>query len=193
MRLGAAMRRRLWRTAFACSGGLAVEGPVPGGPCVVVANHCSHADTAALLAALPARLRPSVAAAADYWFANRARALVCRTLVSGFPVRRGGGGSRDLAAAVRLLDQGRVLVVYPEGTRSRDGRVGDFHGGAARLAEAAGVPIVPVLLEGTGRVLPVHGRLSRAPVTVRFLPPVSDLETAHHLMRSRQLPTTPEG
>ncbi|WP_219825747.1 lysophospholipid acyltransferase family protein [Nonomuraea typhae] len=187
MSAGARLRRRLWRTAFACSGGLAVRGRLPDGACVVVANHCSHADTAALLAALPARLRPSVAAAADYWFANRARALVCRTLVSGFPVRRGGGGSADLAAAVHLLEQGRVLVVYPEGTRSRDGRVGAFHRGAARLAEAAGVPIVPVLLEGTDRVLPVHGRLRRALVTVSFLPPVNDLEAAHRQLSKGEI------
>ncbi|GAA0915580.1 hypothetical protein GCM10009560_10070 [Nonomuraea longicatena] len=181
----------MWRAAFACSGGLEVEGPVPEGPCVLVANHSSHADTAALLAALPARLRPRVAAAADYWFAGPLRSFVCRTLVSGFPVRRGGGGSADLAAAVRLLEQGRVLVVYPEGTRSRDGRVAEFRTGAARLAEAADVPIVPVLLRGTGQVLPVHGRLRRARVRVRFFAPVQDLRAAHTLLTAPHPPLDP--
>lgn len=172
------LRKALWRAAFTCSGGLEVVGRPPDGPCVVVANHSSHADTAALLAALPARRRPVVAAAADYWFAGPLRALVCRALVSGFPVRRGGGGTADLARAVQLLEQGRIVVVYPEGTRSRDGRVGRFHSGAARIAGEAGVPIMPVSLLGTRGVLPVHGRLRRGRVLVRFHPPVPDLETA---------------
>ncbi|MEO3798741.1 lysophospholipid acyltransferase family protein [Nonomuraea sp. B1E8] len=179
---GALLRRWLWRTAFTCNGGFRVEGTVPDGPCVVVANHSSHADTAALLAALPARRRPVVAAAADYWFAGPLRSLVCRTLVAGFPVRRGGGGSADLAHAVRVLEQGRIVVVFPEGTRSRDGRVGAFRSGAARVAEKAGVPIQPVTIHGTSEVLPVHGRVRRGQVLVRFNRPVADLEIAHNLI-----------
>lgn len=180
--IGSLLRRCLWRAIFTANGGFAVEGPLPQGPCVVVANHSSHADTAALLAALPARRRPRVAAAADYWFAGAWRSLVCRALVAGFPVRRGGGGSADLAYAVHLLEQGRVVVVYPEGARSRDGVVGDFHSGAARIADKAGVPLVPVAIHGTRDVLPVHGRVRRGRVLVRFKPPVHDLETAHHLI-----------
>lgn len=179
---GALLRRWLWRTAFTCNGGFAVEGPIPERPCVVVANHSSHADTAALLAALPARRRPAVAAAADYWFAGPLRSLVCRTLVAGFPVRRGGGGSADLAHAVHLLEQGRIVVIFPEGTRSRDGCVAAFHSGAARIADKAGVPLLPVAIHGTREVLPVHGQVRRGRVLVRFCPPVHDLETAHTLI-----------
>jgi 1-acyl-sn-glycerol-3-phosphate acyltransferase len=151
--------------------GLTVTGALPRGGCVIVANHSSHADTAALLAAVDARHAPRVAAAADYWFGAGWRSAVCRTLAAAFPVRRTGGGSADIAAAVALLRAGRAVVVYPEGTRG-DGEPGRFHAGAFRLAAAAGVPVVPVGLVGTARLLPKHGRLRRTAVEVRIGEPV---------------------
>jgi 1-acyl-sn-glycerol-3-phosphate acyltransferase len=162
----------LWRLLLTAAGGVRVTGRPTSGPCVIVANHSSHADTAVLLAAIPSRRRPAVAAAADYWFARRGRRLLCRAACAAFPVRRGGGGSGDLAAAARLLAAGRDVVVFPEGTRSRDGRPGAFHTGAVRLARAAGVPVVPVRIEGTGALLPVHGRPRRARVRVEFAAPL---------------------
>jgi 1-acyl-sn-glycerol-3-phosphate acyltransferase len=84
-----------------------------------------------------------------------------------------GGLRVDGAAA---LPAGPCVIVFPEGTRSRDGRTGDFHRGAARLAAAAGVPLVPVGLSGTGMLLPPGGsdlRPRRAIVIVRFGIPVS--------------------
>jgi 1-acyl-sn-glycerol-3-phosphate acyltransferase len=74
---------------------------------VIVASHSSHADTAALLAALPARRRPAVAAAADYWFDSPWRRRVCQAACGAFPVRRSGGASADLTAAAALLAEGR--------------------------------------------------------------------------------------
>ncbi|ASW54366.1 lysophospholipid acyltransferase family protein [Plantactinospora sp. KBS50] len=171
---GAAARRLLWRVVLAATGGLRVAGAPPRRPCVLVANHSSHADTAALLAALPARRRPAVVAAADYWFEGRVRSWTGRALAAAVPVRRGGGGSADLAAAGNLLAAGRDVIVFAEGTRSRDGSVGAFRGGAARLATAAGVDLVPVAISGTRDLLPAHGRLRRARVQVRFGAPLPD-------------------
>ena len=169
---GAVTRKILWRAVLALTGGLRVHGAagLPPGPCVIVANHNSHADTAAMIAALPARRRPVVAAAADYWFGGGIRPVLCRALCGAFPVRRSGGGSADLAAAARLLAAGHDVIVFPEGTRSRDGDIGDFHGGAARLAAAAGAPLVPAGIGGTRILLPPRGpaRPRRAAVTVRF-------------------------
>jgi 1-acyl-sn-glycerol-3-phosphate acyltransferase len=166
----------LWRAVLTLTGGLRVHGAagLPPGPCVIVANHSSHADTAALIAALPARRRPVVAAAADYWFGGGYRPALCRALCAAFPVRRSGGGTADLAAAARLLASGHDVIVFPEGTRSRDGRTGDFHRGAARLAAAAGAPLVPAGISGTRILLPPGGpaRPRRAAVTVRFGAPL---------------------
>lgn len=175
--VGAVARMVLWRAVLTLTGGLRVDGAagLPPGPCVIVANHSSHADTAALIAALSARRQPAVAAAADYWFRGGVRPAICRALCAAFPVRRSGGGSRDLAAAVRLLAAGHDVIVFPEGTRSRDGQTGDFHRGAARLAAAAGAPLVPAGISGTRALLPPGGptRPHRTAVTVRFGAPLT--------------------
>ena len=147
---GAWVRRRGWRAVFAVAAhGVRVTGPVPVGGAVIVANHSSHADTAALLAALPARSAPVAAAAADHWFATLARALTCRVLTGGRPVasrwRWVGRPARPGPAAA----PGRVVILFPEGTRSRDGQLGRFRSGAFRLAAEAGVPVIPVALAGT--------------------------------------------
>ena len=185
----AVARKALWRAILTLTGGLHVQGAaaLPAGPCVIVANHCSHADTAALIAALPARRQPSIAAAADYWFHGTVRQGVCRTLCAAFPVRRTGGGRADLAVAARLLAAGHDVVVYPEGTRSRDGRTGHFHQGAVRLAMAAGVPLVPAGISGTATLLPPDGsgrRPRRGVIMVRIGTPFSVATPAGELVRA---------
>lgn len=188
-RPAAVARRALWHVVLTLTGGLRVYGAagLPAGPCVIVANHRSHADTAALIAALPGRRQPAVAAAADYWFRGGVRPGVCRVLCAAFPVRRTGGGSADLAAAERLLAAGHDVIIYPEGSRSRDGRTGDFHRGAARLAAAAGVPLVPAGISGTGTLLPPPGcgrRPRRAVVIVAFGAPIRVVTSGGRLVRA---------
>jgi 1-acyl-sn-glycerol-3-phosphate acyltransferase len=177
--VAAGARRRLWRTVFRLNGGFDVLGALPPGGCVVVANHCSHADAPSILAALDAAHRPIVAAAADYWFERPLKAWICRALVAGFPVQRNGGGYADLAAQQAALQAGRAVVVFPAGSRhSVDGR---FRRGAFRLAQQAGVPIVPLRLSGTDRVMSRAG-LRRARVCVDIGAPiaVTDAETSAH-------------
>ncbi|MFB6951837.1 lysophospholipid acyltransferase family protein [Streptomyces niveus] len=171
-RLGAVLRRALWWLVLTVTGGVRRHGQLPPRGCVVVANHSSHADTAALLAALDARHRPAIGAAADYWFASPWRRRVCRVLAAGFPVRRTGGGMDDLLSMADGLRAGRAVVLFPEGTRGADGAVGAFHRGALVLAERAGVPVVPVAIAGTDRLLPKHGRLRSSPVRVRIGEPL---------------------
>jgi len=121
---------------------------------VVVMNHASHLDTAVLLTALPARLRrrTAVAAAADYFFDAWWRAAGTALLFGTVPIeRRGGTPSRTPG---RLLDDGWLVVVFPEGTRSPDGWVGRFRLGAAALALEHGVPVLPVAVRGSGTAMP---------------------------------------
>ncbi|MEU9098747.1 lysophospholipid acyltransferase family protein [Streptomyces sp. NPDC048361] len=180
-RLAALGRRALWWSALTLSGGVERRGHLPRGGCVVVANHSSHADTAALLAALDARHTPAIGAAADYWFASPWRRRICSRLAAGFPVRRSGGGMEDLLAMADGLRAGRAVVLFPEGTRGRDGEVGSFHRGALVLAAHAGVPVVPVGIAGTDRLLPKHGRFRSALIRVRIgapLPPSATPEEA---------------
>ncbi|MET0740271.1 MAG: lysophospholipid acyltransferase family protein [Candidatus Nanopelagicales bacterium] len=165
---GASLRRVMWRSVLAVSGGLTVRGSWPAGPCVIVANHSSHADSAALVAALPASHRPVVLAAADYWGSSRLRAWACRRLIGGMPIARGGGGAAGLAAARAALAQGRTVVVFPEGTRTRTGQLGAFHSGAFRLAAASGAPIVPVGIRGTRRLLGARQPPRHAAVSVEI-------------------------
>ena len=152
-------------------GGLTVAGELPRQRAyVVVANHGSHADTAALLAALPPASRPVFAAAADYWFDVPARRAVGERAgrdPAGAPGEPGAYAAL-LAAARPALAAGRTVVVYPEGTRSTDGQVGEFHSGAVRLAADCGVALVPAAVLGTRDVLPKHGRVRPAPMEVRI-------------------------
>ncbi|WPW31598.1 lysophospholipid acyltransferase family protein [Streptomyces atratus] len=176
-RFAAALRRGLWWGVLSLTGGVERRGRLPRGGCVVVANHSSHADTAALLAALDARHTPAIGAAADYWFASPWRRRICRRLAAGFPVRRSGGGMDDLLSMADELRSGRAVVLFPEGTRGRDGELGTFHRGALVLAGQAGVPVVPVGIAGTDRLLPKHGRLRSALVRVSIGDPLPSAVT----------------
>ncbi|WP_301123974.1 1-acyl-sn-glycerol-3-phosphate acyltransferase [Mycolicibacterium fortuitum] len=179
MSIGARIRHHLWRTACSLSGGLTVTGSWRHrGGCIVVANHGSHADTAALLAALPPSAAPVFAAAADYWFDVPVRRFLITTLAAGLPVRRTTGSTYTalLDAVQPALAAGRAVVVFPEGTRSCDGEIAEFRSGALHLARDCGVPVIPVALLGTREVLPKNGRYRPGPMEVRIGDPV-DPET----------------
>jgi 1-acyl-sn-glycerol-3-phosphate acyltransferase len=152
---------------------------------ILVANHGSHLDTPVILRALPRawRQRTAVAAAADYFYRNRLSAAAVSLLFNTVPVARGGGGLLQGAAdhLHRLIDQRWNLLLYPEGTRSRDGEVGKVRSGAAVLAAEHGIAIVPMHVSGTrdamppGRIWPRRRgalRLRRHPVEVRFGRPI---------------------
>jgi len=189
-RIPSVLRHWLWRVVCAASGGLTVSGRLDvSGGCVVVANHASHADTAALLAALPPAARPVFGAAADYWFDVPVRRFIATSLAGILPVRRSGDGSYAalLAAARPALRAGRTVVLYPEGTRSTDGSVGEFRSGALRLARECGVPIVPVAIMGTADVLPKDGRYSPAPMRVYVGAPVDPHDTSALQLRAAVL------
>jgi 1-acyl-sn-glycerol-3-phosphate acyltransferase len=128
------------------------------GPVILVANHASHLDTPVILSALPRKLRKRtvVAAAADYFYRNRVVASLVSLIFNTVPVerRRGGGMSKNGSHLDTLLDQGWNLLLYPEGTRSRDGMPGPLRRGAAVLAATHNLTIVPIRVTGTAEAMP---------------------------------------
>jgi 1-acyl-sn-glycerol-3-phosphate acyltransferase len=123
-------------------------------PAIFVANHHSHLDTSLLLTSLPERFRHKavVAAAADYFFTTRAKGAVSALAIGAIPMERTKVGRRSADLAAALLEDGWNLIMFPEGGRSPDGWGRAFRGGAAYLALRCGRPIVPLYLEGTGRL-----------------------------------------
>lgn len=135
-------------------------------PCLFVANHQSVIDICALFRAIPVPLRfllkeemkrvPFVG-----WYARATGML----FIVRDNARAGALFRRDAAA---LLAGGQSLCLFPEGTRSRSGEVAPFKAGSLQAAIDAGVPVVPVALQGAGRVLPVDGFFRVRPGTIRL-------------------------
>ena len=127
-------------------------------PVILVANHSSHLDTPTILRALPLqwRQRTAVAAAADYFYKKRWTANGVALLFNTVPLGRNGGGLSGGATdhVDKLIDKGWNLLMFPEGTRSRDGSLGKMRSGAAVIAQQHGIPIVPVYLKGTHAAMP---------------------------------------
>lgn len=150
------------------------------GPVVFVSNHASHLDTALIMGALPPvwRDRIAVGAAADYFFDARWRAAATALAFNAFPVER-HGGKRVTDTALGLLDEGWSLLLYPEGTRSKDGWMDRFRHGAARLCIEHDVPAVPLVVRGAFAAMPRGRRWprpGRPPVSLRFGPPLYPVE-----------------
>ncbi len=145
-------------------GGLRIEGAehLPNqGSFVLVANHTSHLDALCLLAALPLARLPDAAtvAAEDYFFQDRARFWIAALTVNALPFTRGKGSRESLAACAEVLAQpGRVLLLFPEGTRARDGKLHPFRSGIGTLVAGRGVPVLPCHIAGAHRSWPKGGR-----------------------------------
>ena len=125
-------------------------------PVLFVSNHHSHADTVILSRIVPQpwRRRLVVGAAADHFFEHRAVAASASLVLNAIPIERTKVSRRSSQQAEELLADGWSLMLYPEGGRSPDGWGRSFRPGAAWLAIRAEVPIVPIHIEGSGRILP---------------------------------------
>ena len=137
------------------------------GPVLFAANHQSHLDTFLLLTAIPTRFRKRlvVAAGADYFFDKRWKATLSALSIGAIPIERRKVSRTSSDRALALLRDGYSLMIFPEGGRSPDGWAGEFKAGAAFLAVRTGLPIVPVHIEGTGRILPKGRSLPRRGTT----------------------------
>jgi 1-acyl-sn-glycerol-3-phosphate acyltransferase len=150
------------------------------GPVVFVANHHSHVDTPLLLSSIPERWRHKtvVGAAADYFFGTRVSSALSALVIGAIPIERTKVGRKSADLARSLIDEGWSLLIFPEGGRSPDGWGQSFRGGAAYIAMRCGVPVVPIHVEGTGRILRKgKNRPTRSTVTLTFGAPLLPRET----------------
>jgi 1-acyl-sn-glycerol-3-phosphate acyltransferase len=151
--------------------------PATGGA-IFASNHLSVADELFLGAAVPRHL--AFWAKSDYFTGTGLRGWFSKFVLTGLgaiPVERGGGRAALSAfdAAIPVLQGGDLVAVYPEGTRSPDGRLYRGRTGVARLALAAGVPVIPVGVTGTEKIQPIGSRLPRLGVrgaVIRFGEPL---------------------
>ncbi|MCF7935013.1 MAG: 1-acyl-sn-glycerol-3-phosphate acyltransferase [Synergistales bacterium] len=140
-------------------------------PYIVVSNHCSNLDPVVVGVSCPVRLRYL---AKEELFGVPLLGPLIRVLGAS-PVRRddGGGSGTALRHLLGFLEQGEHVLLFPEGRRSRDGRLGSLEGGVALLAKRSGLPVVPVVVQGTHRAMPMGGSGIRpASISVQFGEPL---------------------
>ncbi|WP_328466361.1 1-acyl-sn-glycerol-3-phosphate acyltransferase [Actinoplanes sp. NBC_00393] len=148
------------------------------GGAIFAGNHLSVADELFLGAVVPRHL--AFWAKSDYFTGKGVKGFLNRKLMEGLGairVERAGGRAALTAfdAAIPALQGGDLVAVYPEGTRSPDGKLYRGRTGVARLAVAAGVPIIPVGMLGTEKVQPIgrlYPKLMRDTITIKFGRPI---------------------
>lgn len=163
--------RMIWRPRI-----VGLENVPRTGPVIIASNHLSFIDSVVIPIVVPRRVR--FLAKAEYFegrgLRGRGMTLFFR-VVDAVPVRRDGqrASMAALHAALDVLRAGVAFGIYPEGTRSRDGRLYRGRTGVGWLALTSGAPVVPVALTGTDRMQPVGRRLPRIrPLRICFGPPV---------------------
>jgi 1-acyl-sn-glycerol-3-phosphate acyltransferase len=147
----------------------ALEHVPRSGPAIVCPNHLGLLDPLFIAMAIPRRI--VFIGKADYWNAWQTRWLM--EIAGGIPVDRDDSvkAHGSLQAGIEVLERGELLGIFPEGTRSPDGRLFKGKTGAARMALEVGCPIVPAGLIGTEAVLPKGATVpKRVPVKVKFAP-----------------------
>jgi 1-acyl-sn-glycerol-3-phosphate acyltransferase len=127
------------------------------GSFVLVANHGSHLDAVAMLAALPLRKihRAFPAAASDYFFTNISKLVFSAVVVNAMPFDRKENPRQSLELCRQLLESpGHILILFPEGTRTPDGEIARFKPGIGFLIAGSEIPVVPCYLDGAYRAWP---------------------------------------
>ena len=148
------------------------------GGAIFAGNHLSVADELFLGAVVPRHI--AFWAKAEYFRGGGVGGTITKFVMNGLgaiKVERGGGRAALTAfdGAIPVLQGGDMVAVYPEGTRSPDGKLYRGRTGVARLAVAAGVPIIPVGMLGTDKVQPIGRRFPRpgqGKVTIKFGTPI---------------------
>src|SRR5713226_78520 len=144
---------------------------IPPGVCLFAANHTSSADAPAIVGAIPRRVAVLLKASLFRW------PIVGQAFRSAhfIPVNRGARDSAiaSVEKATEAMKAGQSFLIYPEGTRSPDGRLQEFKKGAVVMAIRAGVPIVPMICSGAHRVMEKRSLVIHpGEILVEFLEPI---------------------
>ncbi len=146
-------------------------------PFVMVGNHTSHLDALIMAAPLPLRLRDHIfpVAAGDTFFETPAMGAFAALCLNALPLWRKRASSHALAdLRSRLLEEPCGYVLFPEGTRARDGKLGAFKPGLGMLVAGTSVPVIPCNLRGAYEAMPPHARIPRwKKISMRVGPPLS--------------------
>lgn len=141
-----------------------VENIPATGPAIVVCNHVSFVDSVFLPLVLPRQM--SFLAKSDYFTGKGLKGFITRTFMTAagqLPIDRTGGKASEasLNTGLRVISEGRLLGIYPEGTRSPDGRMYRGRTGVARMVLEAQVPVIPAAVVGTRDVMPLGAKLPK--------------------------------
>jgi len=132
------------------------------GPLILAANHASFLDPIAVGVACPRQI--TALAKEELWSSWVLRWWLNR--MEATPIGRGQSDAGALRAALKVLGHGKAILVFPEGTRSRDGTIGPMKAGVGLLARRSLAPVVPTYISGTFLALPRTGYFPR-PTTIR--------------------------
>ena len=150
-----------------------------GKPYIIMPNHTSHLDTLTVITALGTKAYQLwTLAARDYWFATRLQGWFARTCLNALPIEREGNFTeflQDLRAANEVMARNNGLLIFPEGTRSLDGKLQPFKPGVlSLLIYGPKVPVIPAYIEGTYHALPKGRNLPKKhPVRIVFGEPLT--------------------
>ena len=146
------------------------------GAAIIASNHLSFSDSIFMPLMVPRRV--TFLAKQEYFTGHGLKGLLSRMFFTGVgqvPIDRSSGSAAKAALDTgrRILAEGKLLGIYPEGTRSPDGRLYRGKSGVARMALEAGVPVIPVAMVGTREVQPIGKKLPRIRrIGIRFGPPL---------------------
>ncbi|MFQ5929074.1 MAG: AMP-binding protein, partial [Acidobacteriota bacterium] len=145
-----------------------------GGPYIIAANHASHLDTGAMISAVSIALgskeaqRLHILGAKDYFFDTPLKSWFFSTFLNVVPVEREETSLAGLRMVKSILSAGELVLIFPEGTRSRTGQIQQFKPGLGLIALELDVPIIPAYIGGTHQAMPV-GKVFPRPKQVKVI------------------------
>lgn len=137
---------------------LKVSGKIPdleGKSYIIVSNHSSHLDTPLIFSCFSLKYvnRIRALAAKDYFFSNPMIRILTHILCNLIPISRKSADFTSISICNKMLEKGNSIIIYPEGTRTRNGIMGDFKPGVGVLLRKRYPSVLPVYIEGTYKAM----------------------------------------